>query len=97
MVEETQEMSKVEVEQFPEEKGDVEGKRNGAELHCLVRHVRKHDVSGEIPRSGEWRSFESNKNHKLRAQEQISERYQLGIRYSILQPTATTSGGNVHL
>ncbi len=33
MVEETQKTPKVEVEQFPKEKGDVEGRRSGAELH----------------------------------------------------------------
>ena len=33
MVEETQEMPKVEVEQFHKEKGDLEGRRSGAELH----------------------------------------------------------------
>ena len=64
------------MEQFLKEEGNVDREENGDGLYLLHRHVRKYDVIGEISYwSVEWGNFESDKNSKFRAQEQVSKRY----------------------
>ncbi len=67
-VEKTQEMSKTEEEQFHKEE-DVYREENGDGLEHLHRHVRKHDVSGEIFKVWRKGNIELYEKSTFRAQE----------------------------